>query len=190
MFKYLLLILIFFSGTSCQNSQTIDSFANSLGVKMVRIEPGTFTMGDLNDQGYYDEKPVHQVTISKPFYISESEITIDQYTEFKKDHKDQEAYKPYVTGISWHEATAFCQWLSEKEGKNYRLPTEAEWEFVSRAGSEMPYSSGVKPPGHEMPNDWDVRNMHTGVLEWCYDWYGPYRDLLGIWQGYSWGLTG
>jgi hypothetical protein len=146
-------------------------------------------MGDLNDQGYYDEKPVHHVTISKPFYISESEITIDQYTEFKKDHKDQEAYKPYVTGISWHEATAFCQWLSEKEGINYRLPTEAEWEFVSRAGSEMPYSSGVKPPEHEMPNDWDVRNMHTGVLEWCYDWYGPYphqdqTDPVGI----SWGF--
>ena len=186
-FGVFILILLFCS--SCNKSQTIESFTNSLGVKMIKIEPGSFQMGDLNDQGYYDEKPVHQVTISKLFYISESEITIEQYRQFKRDHKDEEAYSPYATGMSWYDAEAFCKWLSEKEGKTYRLPTEAEWEYVCRAGSEAPYASGEKSPEQEYANDWGIRNMHTGVLEWCYDWYGPYpysdqKDPIGT----SWGF--
>jgi formylglycine-generating enzyme required for sulfatase activity len=154
--------------------QSGNIYTNSIGNKMIRIEPGPFQMGDLNDMGYYDEKPSHMVTISQPFFISETEITIEQYREFKSEFKDEEAYLPYATGMSWYEVEEFCKWLSEKEGKPYRLPTEAEWEFVCRAGKSTPYSSGVKPPEHEIPNNRGVRNMHTGVLEWCYDWYGPY----------------
>jgi hypothetical protein len=183
----IILILLFF--TSCQHDQDVNSFTNSIGNKMIRIEAGTFRMGDLNNQGYYDEKPIHQVTINYPFYISETEITIKQYLQFKKEHKDEEAYQPYATGMSWYDAEAFCKWLSKKEGKTYRLPTEAEWEYVCRAGTTTPYSSGEKSPDHEMPNDWGVQNMHTGVLEWSYDWYGPYphehqSDPVGV----SWGF--
>ena len=170
MIKTLLKFIIIFSisFTSCQK-QSGDSYINSIGNKMIRIKPGTFRMGDLNNQGYYDEKPVHQVTISQSFFISETEITIGQYQEFYQNFKDVEAYLPYATGMSWYDAEAFCKWLSIKEGKTYRLPTEAEWEYVSRAGSKMPYSSGEKAPEHEAPNKWGLRNMHTGVLEWCYD---------------------
>jgi hypothetical protein len=169
--------------------QSGNIYTNSIGNKMIRIEPGPFQMGDLNDMGYYDEKPSHMVTISQPFFISETEITIEQYREFKSEFKDEEAYLPYATGMSWYEVEEFCKWLSEKEGKPYRLPTEAEWEFVCRAGKSTPYSSGVKPPEHEIPNNRGVRNMHTGVLEWCYDWYGPYThqekiDPVGV----SWGF--
>jgi antitoxin component YwqK of YwqJK toxin-antitoxin module len=156
---------------------------------MILINSGTFRMGDLNDLGSYDEKPVHQVTISRPFYVSEREITINQYCEFNKEFKDEGAYHPYATGMSWYDAEAFCRWLSDKEGKTYRLPTEAEWEYVCRAGTETPYSSGAEPPDHETQNNWGVRNMHSGVLEWCYDWYGSYphhklTDPVGI----SWGF--
>jgi len=185
----IIIILIIMSYISCQMDQTGNIYTNSVGNKMIRIEAGTFQMGDLNDLGYYDEKPSHKVTISQPFYISETEITIEQFCEFKMDFKDEEAYLPYATGMSWYEAEAFCTWLSEKEGKTYRLPTEAEWEYVCRAGKSTPYSSGVKSPEHEIPNNWGVRNMHTGVLEWCHDWYGPYthRDQTDP-VGVSWGF--
>ena len=113
-------------------------------MNMIRVEPGTFKMGavvsqfnlgkktDLSkDAPYYDETPVHQVTITYPFYISETEITIEQFRRFKKEYKCNNAFKPYVSGISWDEAMAFCEWLSKKEGKPYRLPTEAEWEYAA-----------------------------------------------------------
>ena len=175
-------------GISCQTNRSGESFTNSIGSKMILINPGTFRMGDLNNQGYYDEKPVRQVTISRLFFISETEITIDQYRQFDKEFKDVGAYEPYATGMSWFEANAFCKWLSDKEGKTYRLATEAEWEYVCRAGSETLYSSGEKAPDHGTPNDWGVRNMHTGVLEWCYDWYGPYpHDHQTDPVGLSWG---
>ncbi|HEO72446.1 MAG TPA: formylglycine-generating enzyme family protein, partial [Candidatus Hydrogenedentes bacterium] len=118
---------------------------NTLGMPMVRIAPGTFTMGQ-EQGGDFDERPAHAVTISRPFYISATEVTNAQFEQFAPDHRslrgtdgiskgDNEA----VVFVSWHEAVAFCKWLSEKEGKPYRLPTEAEWEYACRAGTTTPY---------------------------------------------------
>ena len=175
---------------------------NSIGIKLVRIEPGTFTMGfaplsSVEDRkggdalkpeytprkhlksGNYDESPRHKVTITKPFYISETEVTIEQFKKFRPDFPGFKAkldYDPYVSGISWYDAVAFCKWLSAKEGRPYRLPTEAEWEYVCRAGTTTPFSSGESPPQPQTPNQWAMKNMHTGVLEWCYDWHGLYRE--------------
>ncbi|NOZ62973.1 MAG: formylglycine-generating enzyme family protein [Calditrichaeota bacterium] len=180
--------IIFITLVAC--SKKPEFFINSIGMKMIRIEAGTFRMGDLSGKGQWDERPVHQVTISQPFYISEREVTIEQFRKFRPDYEGNERYAPYVTGISWHEASEFCRWLSGKEGKTYRLPTEAEWEYVCRAGTETPYSSGQQPPAPGKANPWGVRNMHTGVLEWCYDWYGPYSDEpqtnpVGAEQGFA-----
>jgi hypothetical protein len=105
--------------------------------------------------GDYDEVPVHRVTLTHPFLIGETEITAEQFRQFRPSYQGDPYYAPYASGISWDDAVAFCAWLSKKEGKPYRLPTEAEWEFTARTST-------------------DVKNLHTGVSEWCLDWYGPY----------------
>lgn len=175
---------------------------NSLRMRFVRIEPGSFQMGatvtkfqlgkktDLSkDAPYYDETPVHDVTITYPFLISETEVTIDQFRRFKKEYTGSYVFKPFVSGVSWNEANAFCQWLSKKEGKPYRLPTEAEWEYACRAGTSSLFWSGDQQPVKDA-NPWGVRNMHSGVAEWCYDWWGEYPDApqtdpVGYASGYA-----
>jgi formylglycine-generating enzyme required for sulfatase activity len=167
--------------------------ANTIGIPLVLISPGTFAMGvdsvplpagitkapkgagsDRLPGGDYDEVPVHQVTISKAFLIGATEVTIEQFRQFRPDYKGDPYYAPYASGTSWDDATAFCLWLSKKEGKPYRLPTEAEWEYAARAGTRTPFSSGLQPPAAEIANAWGVKNMHSGVAEWCLDWHGRY----------------
>ena len=197
---------------------------NSLGMEFVSIEPGTFTMGSenaaLSDEltdgkahlrdGDWDEKPGHRVTLTTPFYIGIFQVTNAQYEQFQPAHSklrgkldfsqdDEEA----VVFVDWHEATRFCEWLSEKEGLPYRLPTEAEWEYVCRAGTTTHFHTGDTLPaafhknvgeswypdagrsrgteevvplhvGQTPPNAWGVHDMHGNVEEWCQDWYGPY----------------
>jgi formylglycine-generating enzyme required for sulfatase activity len=170
---------------------------NSIGMELVRIAPGTFEMGvdsvplpknliagpvgvvydRTSDAGDYDETPIHKVTITQPFRMGVSEVTAAQYRQFRPDYRGNAYYAPYASGVSWNDAVAFCAWLSRKEGKPYRLPTEAEWEYACRAGSRTPFSSGAGRPAPETPNRWGLKNMHTGVAEWCLDWHGLYpRD--------------
>ena len=162
-------------------------------MELVRIEPGSFETGvdstpfpkeltaapkgtvyDRPAEGDYDETPVHKVTIGKPYWIGVTEVTAAVYRQFRPDYKGDTYYAPYANGVSWHDATAFCEWLSKREGKTYRLPTEAEWEYACRAGTRTPFSSGARPPAPETANAWGVKNMHTGVAEWCLDWHGLY----------------
>ena len=200
-------------------------FTNSIGMKFACIKPGVFQMGqvktplpkellpiidgkrgglmDFLNEGDYDEHPVHTVEISTPFYMGTVQITNAQYELFAPDHKmlrgkdgfsteDDEA----VVCISWYEAQAFCQWLSDKDGLPYRLPTEAEWEYACRAGTETNYHTGDILPeiyhknaerggtpnpvplhvGKTPPNAWGLYDMHGNVEEWCQDWYGPYES--------------
>jgi len=141
---------------------------------MIKIKPGSFEMGSTLGRDYWDEQPVHKVTISRAFYISETEVTAEQFRQFKAEFVGTARYLPYAAGVSWYNAVAFCKWLSKKEGKPYRLPTEAEWEYACRAGSTSLYSSGDRPPRAGQANAWGLKNMHTGVREWCLDWYGKY----------------
>jgi formylglycine-generating enzyme required for sulfatase activity len=133
---------------------------NSIGMKLVRIEPGSFTMGqdgpasdyktslhpDKIDDADWDEQPAHRVTITKAFSIGATEVTIGQYRQsdpdFRKDQPDDDA----VTAISWEQAVKFCHWLSQKEGRIYRLPTEAEWEYACRAGTASLFEMGDTLP--------------------------------------------
>lgn len=163
-------------------------YTNSIGMRMLPIEAGSFEMGEKHptpkrlggpsfiDHGDWDERPSHRVTISRPFFISETPVTIEQYKQFRKEYTGLDIFDPYVSGVSWIEANAFCMWLSQKEGKNYRLPTEAEWEYAARAGTQTLFWSGDEPPASDLPNPWGLRDIAYGVAEWCYDWHGLYSD--------------
>ncbi len=213
------------------------AFTNSIGMEFVRIEPGSFKMGqlktlqpevipiiegghrggrfDLLANGDYDERPVHTVRITEPFYMAALEVTNFQYELFDPEHKklrgkhghsqdDDEA----VIYVSWYDAQAFCRWLSDKDGLSYRLPTEAQWEYACRAGTETNYHTGDILPkefhenagrvgqpknaplqvGKTTPNAWGLHDMHGNVEEWCHDWYGPYNkgrqtDPVGYAEG-------
>ncbi|MBV9082747.1 MAG: SUMF1/EgtB/PvdO family nonheme iron enzyme, partial [Acidobacteriaceae bacterium] len=155
---------------------------------MVRVHAGKFRMGNerLTDarklgqyeglrNGDYDERPVHEVTISHDFYMSETEVTTEQYVRFRMDYQEMGPFPPYVTGVSWSDAVGFCEWLSKKEGRPYRLPTEAEWEYVARAGSSELFASGGDAPLKAgEANSFGLKNMESEAAEWVFDWYGSY----------------
>jgi len=209
-FPYLVLSLLVLGMVSAGGGEKMPSlFTNSIGMKFVRIEPGSFLMGQASG-GDGDERPVHKVAITRPFAMSVTEVTNVQYEPFDPQHrrlrgklgfstKDDEA----VVFVSWHHAVRFCEWLSKKEGKPYRLPTEAEWEYACRAGTTTAYHTGDALPkdfaknavttwfpdaarprtgdvvplvvGETPPNAWGLYDMHGNVEEWCHDGYGPYE---------------
>ncbi len=128
------------------------SYVNSLGMRLVRIGPGGFRMGS-PEGGDFDERPVHPVTITKPFYVGVSEVTNARYEAFDPEHRKlrgklgfSQADDAAVVFVSWHDAVRFCQWLSHKEGLPYRLPTEAEWEYACRAQTTTAYHTGDELP--------------------------------------------
>ena len=158
---------------------------NSLGMQLMPIAPGTFTMGQdgppledylrqkrfgdiskATDQIDFDEKPAHRATITRPFLIGVTEVTVGQYRRFdpgfqRDDPRSKPADDDAVTGVTWERAVAFCQWLSEKEGKPYRLPTEAEWEYACRAGTSTLFNTGdTLPDGHQK---WLGEDNYRGV---------------------------
>ena len=163
---------------------TGDVCTNSLGMEMLPIPAGFFVMGETNrtppelgasayfPAGDYDEQPAHKVTISRPFGMSRTPITAEQFRQFRPDFP---ADGHYAINVSWHEAAAFCQWLSAKEGKPYRLATEAEWEYACRAGTTGLFHSGDQPPAPNQPNAWGLVGMHHLPAEWCLDWHDLYR---------------
>ena len=172
---------------------------------MVEIPAGSFMMGTQGASGQdYDEAPAHKVNLSA-FRMSATEITNLQYESFDPSHKairegraDKFSFmdEMAVIDVTWYDAVAYCKWLSEKTGKNYRLPTEAEWEYACRPGTTTAYSTGNSLPaemqkeqatnrthkwvstevGKTTPNAFGLYDMHGNVEEWCLDWYGPYPD--------------
>jgi formylglycine-generating enzyme required for sulfatase activity len=185
-------------------TETLKNFTNSLGANMILIPAGVFTMGSpaSDSNAYPDEKP-YRVTISRPYYLGETEVTQGQWkavmkTEPWKGENDVREGDNYpATYISWEDATEFCRRLSAQEGREYRLPTEAEWEYACRAGSTARYTFGDEPTnlsqygwfednadnvGEEYAhlvkqkrgNSFGLYDMHGNVYEWCSDWYGDY----------------
>lgn len=140
------------------------SFVNQAGMRMVYVEQAEFKMGGGDWEKCPDGLPVHTVRLTRPFWIAEFPVTKELFDCFWKETRggdpDTEEYRGYVLGVSYYEAAQFCRWLSEKEGVQYRLPTEAEWEYTARNSRKL-----------------DVDRMcDSHIREWCFDWYQPYTD--------------
>ncbi|QGH70912.1 SUMF1/EgtB/PvdO family nonheme iron enzyme [Pseudactinotalea sp. HY158] len=138
-------------------------------MEMVDISAGTFMQGTsgparedqpkLDGRGFLDEEPQHEVTISSDFKMSATPITNEQYEKFDPSHAELRGKLGWSTEddeaaifVSWHDAVAFTEWLSEEEGVTYRLPTEAEWEYAARAGTESDYWTGEELPEEHWRN--------------------------------------
>jgi eukaryotic-like serine/threonine-protein kinase len=175
-------------------------FENSIRMPLVLIPPGKFMMGapDNEPSSTKGEVPQHEVDITRPFYLGATEVTQEQYERVMKSNPSK--FKKDVGGgpnhpveqISWLDADAFCQKLSSlpeeaAAGRVYRLPTEAEWEYACRAGTQTAYFQATRPLGdyawyqentsktqpvrQRQPNPWGLFDMTGNVWEWCSDYY-------------------
>ncbi len=171
-------------------------------MEFVRIPAGSFLMGSDSGSSDDEEKPTHKVTISKPFEIQTTEITQAQWQSVMgttiRQHCDKVKHDGVVRGegdnypmyyVSWDDCQAFIRKLNEKDrGKNYRLPTEAEWEYACRAGTTGDCYGNINdiawylknshsliyPVGQKQPNAWGLYDMLGNECEWCSDWYGKF----------------
>ncbi|HNY28330.1 MAG TPA: formylglycine-generating enzyme family protein, partial [Candidatus Sumerlaeota bacterium] len=167
-------------------------FTNSIGMKFNLIPAGSFLMGlpDYEKDRKANEGPQHRVKLSQPFYLGICEVTQEQYKKVMgfNPSKSKSKNKPVVS-VSWEDAQAFCEKLSKVENREYRLPTEAEWEYACRAGTQTEFywgdvfdakfawckensSDDIQDVGTLKPNAWGLYDMSGNVAEWCSDRYG------------------
>ena len=173
-------------------------------MSFVRIPAGSFEMGSDSPRSF-DQSPVHHVTISRSLEMQTTEVTQAQWTAVMGNNPShfKGGQRP-VEQVSWNDAQEFIGKLNERDpGKNYRLPTEAEWEYACRAGAkESRYgdpnavawwyaNSGQQTHevGQKQPNDWGLYDMLGNVWELCADWKSPYpsgtvTDPAGPSSGY------
>lgn len=165
------------------------SFNGQSAPAMIVVPEGRFMMGA--DNGDPDERPRREIAIPALFAISQHEITEDDFRLFERAQRRPErsvrsgdASAP-VTGVSWADAAAYARWLSQNTGHVYRLPSEAEWEYAARAGSDSAYhvgasissadanyaGGGLQTGGRYQANDFDLHDMHGNVWEWTADCY-------------------
>ncbi|WP_100920160.1 formylglycine-generating enzyme family protein [Candidatus Thiodictyon syntrophicum] len=195
------------------------------GPEMVWLPPGRFFMGSADGDAlaFVDEQPRHEVRIARPFAIGRFPVTFDDYDRFVVATKRPPAAKRGVLGrlfgaaedrqrelpsdqgwgrgrrpvieVSWEDAAAYCVWLTEQTGWTYRLPSEAQWEYACRAGTQTRWSFGdderalgnhawfkdnsdgkTHPVGEKQPNPWGLHDLHGNVWEWVQDhWHYHYQ---------------
>jgi formylglycine-generating enzyme required for sulfatase activity len=163
------------------------NLGGSIGLQMVSIPGGTFLMGAPNlEEGSSDyQRPQHRVSVPS-FYMGKYPVTQAQYQAIMGDNPSyfQGGDRPVET-VSWHDAVAFCQKLSQRSQRHYRLPSEAEWEYACRAGTTTPFCFGdsIDPEvvnyrseettvvGIFPANSYGLYDMHGNILEWCADKY-------------------
>src|SRR5689334_11786467 len=98
---------------------------------------GPFRRGCDDPSATWDERPTHEVTNTSAFFIAAAPVTIQEYRQFRPDAVVNERFAPFVAGVSWYDAVAYCRWLTERVGVPYRLPTEAEWEYACRTCPQL-----------------------------------------------------
>jgi sulfatase modifying factor 1 len=165
---------------------------------LVRVPEGWFLMG--SDSGQDGERPVHRVWIDS-FLLAATQVTNAEYERFLhatgaqpppfwNDANFNHAQQP-VAGVSWSESIRYCDWLCTQTGRNYRLPTEAEWECAARSGLEQKnfpwgdeppqslpdyatrWRTGPEPVARYAANAFGLYDICDNVHEWCSDWYDP-----------------
>ena len=175
------------------------AFANSAGVKFVLIPPGQFMMGSADDEvgRYKVEGPQHKVKIARAFYIAIHQVTQGQWkavmgaTPWKGKSNAKDGPDNAVNYVCFNDVMAFCAKLGKKDGKSYRLPTEAEWEYACRAGTTTRYFYGDDPGAKKLrqyawylDNDWskhELRHPHkVGVYK--PNGWGIYDMLGNVWE--------
>jgi formylglycine-generating enzyme required for sulfatase activity len=178
----------------------------TLQPEMVEVQAESFMMGspDTDREAVEQEFPQHSVKFQKPFFIGKYEVTFDEYEVFARlthryvpDHGGVGRGRQPVINVSWGDAVAYAEWLSQRTGKPYRLPTEAEWEYAARAGKESVYWWGdelgknhancagcgsqwdnkqAAPVGSFQPNPWGLYDTAGNVWEWVQDcWHRNYN---------------
>ncbi|HIE02030.1 MAG TPA: hypothetical protein EYP59_17390, partial [Thiotrichaceae bacterium] len=198
---------------------------SGFGPEMVIIPAGQFRMGDIQDTGYDDEKPVHEVSV-KSFAMGRYPLTVGEFRQFveatgykTEAETGEDTYNwlnsPYsqeddqpVVCISWNDAMAYIDWLTQQTGQKYCLPSEAQWEYAARAGTDTDYWWGNKlgqnrancsgsgsqwsgkqtaPVGSFEPNPFGLYDTAGNVWEWCADgWHGNYEGAPtdgSVWEG-------
>jgi len=210
-------LVVLFGGSNTALAQSADAlvgqnFTNSIGMEFRLIPAGSFLMGspDGDREARDFEKPQHPVTISRPFHLSRHEVTQAQWeavmgsNPYTLDRSNpfyglpgmaERITRPdHPATVSWIDAQRFIARLNEREGgSRYRLPTEAEWEYAARAGTNTVYSfgndaadlgrhawygedfatGGTHPVGGKAPNPWGLFDIHGNAWEWVQDWYDP-----------------
>lgn len=198
----------------CSEEGACEEWVNSIGMRFVRIEPGSFLMGSPEDERgrWFNESPVHRVHITKAFYLGATEVTQAHYERvmggnpsfFNGGAYGVDLDRP-VEQVNFDDAVEFCRRLSELEGRTYRLPTEAEWEYACRAGTSARFFFGdaldcddecgpcasaepfvwwcgnaepktTRPVATKLPNPWCLYDMNGNVKEWCADWTSRYSS--------------
>jgi serine/threonine protein kinase len=191
------------AGPSVEGLDDARAIVNSLGMKLMPIPAGKFLMGSPpGESGRNNDEYQHEVVITKPFYLGAYCVSVGAFRHFI----DQSSYRPEagdawsspgytatdnlpVGNVTWNDAVAFCKWLSKKEGRTYRLPTEAEWEYACRAGTTTPFffgrnadlvlqyanvgGEGPRPSAPLKPNPWGLYDMYGNQWQWVADWYDP-----------------
>jgi len=186
--------------------ETTVDLGRGVNLAMILIPQGKFMMGSpFSEPGHKSDEAQHQVVLSRPYFIGKNEVTQEQWETVMGDNPSQtKGAKLPVTNISWNDCQNFISKLNAKTESNYRLPTEAEWEYACRSGSKSAYSvgdkitkndanyenakGGAKPVGSYKPNAFGLYDMHGNVWEFCSDWYGAYSpgkslDPMGVNNG-------
>jgi formylglycine-generating enzyme required for sulfatase activity len=196
-------------GVYPQPPEASKTLRNRIGMEFILIPAGEFQMGsndkdasDDEEPAHGDEKPVHTVRITQPFYLGKYEVTQDQWQAVMGNNPSYfkgKANRP-VDSVSWEDVQEFIRRLNSQEGgATYRLPTEAEWEYAARAGTTTRWSFGddashlgryawynenadgeTHPVGQLQPNPWGLYDMHGNVWEWVQDWYGEYASGTAV----------
>ncbi len=203
-----IIILTIYSGSLFgQEIKTID-LPDGVSMDFIRIPKGSFMMGSDTDEQdrQKDEGPAHEVTISNDFYMGQVEVTQEQWITIMGGnpsvfHRYPASDQHPVDRVTWEDTQVFIAKLNDLNIGAFRLPTEAEWEYASRAGTQTRYSFGDDPKYQELieyawfnsrsegrswpvrtkkSNPWGLYGMHGSVWEWCADWYGPYSKDAAI----------
>ena len=190
------------SESASMDSDILEFEIEDVSFKMILVEHGHFMMGATSEQEdpYNGEKPAHKVTLTKDYYMGETQVTqVLWETVMGNNPSCFEGEERPVESVSWNECQEFIRELNRKlrsqlHGKSFRLPTEAEWEFAARGGNNRCgyqysgsddldevacYSDNSDSETCDVasfePNELGIYDMSGNVCEWCHDWYGSYN---------------